>query len=335
MHLHKGKFPRKVLEEIVFRYLGVPDRDVVLGPSFGEDGAIVRVGDKLLVVACDPITGAVGWVGWLAVNASANDVAVQGARPRWFISCLLLPESADKSLISKICKQIDEASKALSLSVIGGHAEITPGLTRPVVIGSSIGIAEGRFVTSSGAKVGDDIILTKGVGIEGTAIIASDLRDRLKATFGARFLDEAESFFYRVSVVEEALVASELGATAMHDPTEGGVAGALHELADASGVGFHVYRKRLNVDSLTSRLCAHLKIDPLGLISSGSLLASAEPQNARKIVERIRARGIVATTIGKIVPSSEGRLIELRDGSVNVLPRPVSDEIWKVVGKRI
>ncbi|HID91451.1 TPA: hydrogenase, partial [Candidatus Bathyarchaeota archaeon] len=310
MPLETGKFPREVLEEIVFKHLGVPDGDVVLGPTFGEDAAIVRVADRLFAIACDPITGAERWVGWLAVNASANDVAVQGVRPRWFVSCILLPRGADRPLVARICEQIDEACRRLSMRVIGGHAEITPGLTHPVVIGTSIGVTSGGFITSSGARVGDRIVMTKGAGIEGTAIIASDLRERLRPKLGDPFLDEAESFFYKVSVVDEALTASSLGATAMHDPTEGGIAGGLHELADASGVGFRVRGRELFVHPITSRLCRLLSIDPLGLISSGTLLATARPGDAQRIVEELKAGGTFAAVIGQITPGSEGRLVE-------------------------
>lgn len=331
--LPKGKLPKKLLEEIVFKYLGVSDKDVVLGPSFGEDAAVLRINDKFLVVSCDPITGAEKWVGWLAVNASANDVAVQGARPRWFLSCILLPPDSNKSLVEEICKQMDYAARKLSMSIVGGHAEITPNLTRPIVIGSSAGITDGGYTASSKAGVGDAIILTKGVGIEGTAIIASDLRNHLKKNFSGVLLDRAESFFYKVSVVKEALIASKLEATAMHDPTEGGVAGALHELADASRVGFYIYRQKLFVDPITSRLCTFLNIDPLKLISSGTLLATARPENAEKIVRKLRRARIRAEIVGKIVHRSKGRRVEHVDGSVVDLPRPAHDDIWKVVAK--
>ncbi|MFQ6085983.1 MAG: AIR synthase family protein [Candidatus Bathyarchaeia archaeon] len=331
MGLPWGKLSRRVLEDVVFRHLGVTDSSVLLGPSFGEDAAILRVDDKLFVLACDPITGAEKWVGWLALNASANDVAVQGVRPRWFLSCILLPGDSNETRVEGISRQIGDAAQRISVSVVGGHTEVTPGLTRPIVIGSSIGLVEGRYVTSGGAKSGDKIVLTKGLGIEGTAIIASDLRATLRRDFDDTLLDEAESFFYQVSVVREALTAFRLGATAMHDPTEGGVAGGLHELADASKVGVYVERSKLIVDPITSRLCGHLKVDPLCLISSGTLLATASPEDSDEIVKELKRAGIRAAIVGDVVPRSRGRRMELEDGSVDDLPRPVTDEIWRVV----
>ena len=331
-----GKVPTEVLQKIVFKHLGTKRNDVVLGPSIGEDAAIVKVGREVLAVAADPITGAEEWLGWLAVNVSANDVATRGVQPRWFTSCMLLPKSSKEELIEKICSQMDKAARELNVAIIGGHCEITPSLEHPIVTGCSIGVAEdGKYVTSNGAKIGNKIILTKGTGIEGTAILASDRKKELLKIFDENFLRKAENFFTKISVVKDALTAFQTGGVlAMHDPTEGGVAGGLHELADASNVGFQVYEEKILVSEETRKICAHFEIDPLQLISSGSLLIVTEKEKTKEIVSRLSQNDVAASVIGEVTEPELGRKIVLRTGEKVELVRPLSDHLWTVLAKR-
>ena len=333
MRLPAGKVPPEVLEEIVFKRLGVESGDVLLGPSKGEDGAVVRVGSKVLVSSMDPITGAVERLGWLAVNINANDVATFGVKPRFFSSCILLPSGAESGVLREICNQIDSAAKKLGVAVIGGHSEVTPGLKHPIVVGYAFGVAEeGRYVTSGGAEAGDVIILTKGAGIEGTAILASERRERLSRELGEEVVKAAESFYDLISVVEDALTAFKAGGvTAMHDPTEGGVAGGIHEIADASGLGFEVFEEKIPVAPETSMICSYFNVDPLQLIGSGALLISVKPEYAGKVLEALESRGIRASKIGRFLPDPEKRIIVRGDGRAAELVRPVSDHLWKAL----
>ncbi|MGQ9459869.1 MAG: AIR synthase family protein [Candidatus Bathyarchaeaceae archaeon] len=330
-----GKVPTEVLQKIVFKHLGKKRKDVILGPSIGEDAAIVKVGKEVLVVAADPITGAEKWLGWLAVNVSANDVATRGVQPIWFTSCILLPKGSKEELIEKICRQMDKAAQQLDIAIVGGHCEITPGLEHPIVTGCSIGIAEnGKYVTSSGAKTENTIIMTKGTGIEGTAILASDRRKELLKVFDESFLRKAENFFTKISVVKDALTAFQTGGVlAMHDPTEGGVAGGLHELADASNVGFQMYEEKILVSEETRKICAHFEIDPLQLISSGCLLIVAEKGKTEEIVSRLSQNDVPASVIGEVTEPAFGRKMVLRTGERVELVRPVSDNLWTALAK--
>jgi len=175
MKLPYGKIPIDILKEVVFRNLGVKRSEVVLGPSAGIDGAVIDIADKSLVVSMDPITGAIERIGWLAVNINANDVATFGVAPAFFLSCILLPEGSDRKIVETISVQMDEVAKELGIAIVGGHCEVTPGLSNPIVVGCTIGITDkGNYVTAGGAKAGDKLILTKSVGIEVTAILASD-----------------------------------------------------------------------------------------------------------------------------------------------------------------
>ncbi len=330
MKFHAGKIPNQVLREIVFKRLGAKREDVILGPSIGEDGALVEVGGKVLVSSMDPITGAVNRIGWLAVNISANDVATFGVQPLFFSSCILLPEGSNERIVQVICDQIDRAAKKLGIAVIGGHSEVTPGIRHPIVVGYSIGITEkGRYVTSGGAKPGDQLVLTKSVGIEGTAILASDRREALMPKLGGSTLKTAESFFDQISVVEEAVSAFETGGvTAMHDPTESGVAGGIHELADASNVGVKVFEEKMSVAPETLRICEFFKIDPLQLVSSGALLISAKADSTDKILRRLASSNVKASVIGEVVASPQDRILVRKDGSAVELVRPVYDHLW-------
>ncbi len=330
-----GKVPVEVLRKIVFRNLGTKKNDVILGPAIGEDAAIVRAGKEILAVAMDPITGAEQRLGWLAVNVSANDVATCGVQPRWFNSCILLPEGSKGKLLERICSQMDEAARQLDVAIIGGHCEITPCLESPIVTGCSIGMADsGKYVTTSGAKIGDKIIMTKGTGIEGTAILASDRRIDLLKAFGRAFVEKAEGFFTEISVIKEALIAFKIGGvSAMHDPTEGGLAGGLHELSDAAKVGFRVYEEKILIPAETRKICAYFGIDPFQLISSGALLIAAKREKTEEIVGELSRNGIHASIIGEITKSSLGRSIVRRTGEQIELVRPIGDHLWTALAK--
>ena len=330
-----GKVPTEILEKIVFRNLGAKRDDVVLSPSLGEDAAIVKAGNKVLAVSSDPITGAEKWLGWLAVHVSANDVATRGVQPCWFNSIILLPKNSTTETIEKICTQMDKAARQLNIAIIGGHCEVTPGIDHPIVAGCAIGVAEdGKYVSSGGAKIGDRIILTKGAGIEGTAILASDRRQELLKVFDESFVDNAENFFKKISVVKEAITAFNTGGvSAMHDPTEGGVAGGLHELADAANVGFQVYENRILVPEETRKICEHFSVDPLQLISSGSLLVVADEEWADEIIGSLSRNGVEASVIGEVTEPKLGRKLVTGSGKETALVRPVSDHLWKALEK--
>jgi len=332
-----GKVPTEVLQEIVFQNLGAKREDVVLSPSIGEDAAIVQAGNEVLAVSSDPITGAEEWLGWLAVHVSANDVATRGVQPRWFNSIILLPRTSTTELIEKICTQMDKAARQLNVAIIGGHCEITPGIDHPIVSGCAIGVAEdGKYVSSSGAKIGDRIILTKGTGIEGTAILASDRKIELLEVFDENFVKKAENFFEKISVVKDAITAFRIGGvSAMHDPTEGGVAGGLHELADAANVGFQIYEKEILIPEETRKICAHFEVDPLQLISSGSLLIVAEEEKTDEIISSLSKNGVQASTIGEVTEPALGRNLVTKTGEKTELVRPVSDHLWKALAKPV
>lgn len=337
MSFPPGKVPTEILEKIVFKNLGAKREDVVLSPSVGEDAAIVKARNTILAISSDPITGAEEWLGWLAVHVSANDIATRGIQPRWFNSIILLPKNSTAELIEKICTQMDKAARQLNIAITGGHCEITMSIKNPIVTGCAVGVAEnGKYVTTSGAKIGNRIILTKGTGIEGTAILASDRKPELQKIFGESFVRKAENFFEKISVVKDALTAFRIGGvTAMHDPTEGGVAGGLHELANAANVGFQVYEEKILIPKETRKICEYYEIDPLQLISSGSLLIVTKEAKTDEIISSLIRDGGQASIIGEIIEPALGRNFVTKTGEKTKLARPVSDHLWTALSKLV
>ena len=335
MVLPPGKVPIKVLRSFVYKRLGSGRDDVVVGPGIGEDVAVLRAGSELLIVSSDPISGAVEQIGWLAVHICSNDVSTAGARPRWFVSTILLPEGAREESVGAICAQIDTAAREIGVAVVGGHTETTPGLSHPLVVGTMIGIAEsGKYVTTKGAHVNDEIIMTKGAGIEGTAILASDRKEIVERFCGAETMKRARAYLLEISVLKEALAAFSTGkVTSMHDPTEGGIAGGLHEMCDSSGKGFIVFKDRIMIRKETEEICRLFKVNPLELIGSGSLLITCSEGSSQEILDRLKEERVAASLIGKVTANPAQRQIILEDGRREPLPMPVSDRLWEALGR--
>jgi hydrogenase maturation factor len=300
-----GKLPQQDLIELLAGTLRTPDPRVILGPGLGKDAAVVEFGDRYLVTKTDPITFATDEIGWYVVHVNANDVACLGATPRWFIGTLLLPEGkADREQVEAIFEQLHAASDELNVTVVGGHTEITHGITRPIAVGAMMGeVMPEDLVRSDGARPGDVLILTKRIAVEGTAILTRELRRTLTDVFDPEFLDRAANFLHDpgISVVKDAAVIAEAGEVhAMHDPTEGGVATGIYELTGAAGCGAVIEAGELPIFEETQALCSHLHLNPLGIIASGSLLAAAAPDAVTPIMNALEAQGIEASAIGTV-----------------------------------
>ncbi|MGD2250650.1 MAG: AIR synthase family protein [Candidatus Methanofastidiosia archaeon] len=311
----RGKIPAEKLKTLVLPYLGVSNENIVVPPQVGEDAAVIAVGDEYLVVASDPITGAISDIGMYAVNINANDVACMGAAPQYFLSVLLVPQECTDDQLHKIARDISAEAESLGIAIIGGHTEALP-LEEPIVVGTMMGVTQ-KVITSAGAQLGDHIILTKGAAIEGTSILATDFFDILQKKVDIDTLEKAQAFLTKISVVKEALIAREY-ATAMHDPTEGGIVGALHELADASHTGFTVDVNKIFVFPETEKICSAFNINPLHVISSGSLLITVPPDHSHTLLKKLNTAGCTSQIIGGI---TEGRNLN-----------PVEqDELWRII----
>ncbi len=329
-----GKLRAATLQAIFDKH---PLRDprVVVGPKVGEDAAIIDMGERYLVATTDPITFATDEIAWYALQVNANDVAVRGARPRWFLATLLLPAgAATDASATALLDQLHAACEELDIALVGGHTEITRGLDRPIVVGTMLGEVEKvKLVTTGGARVGDAVIMTKGVPLEGAAIIAREKEAELRARgVPAAAIHKAKGFLRApgLSVLPEVEIACELADVhAMHDPTEGGIATALVELADAAGVGLRIDRDRIMLLPEGKLLCEAFGLDPLGTIASGALLATLAPADAGIVIHALARESIDCHFIGQVVPREEG--VTLVSGSRRE-PMPVfpQDEIAKI-----
>ncbi|WP_297067559.1 AIR synthase family protein [Thermococcus sp.] len=326
-----GKIPPGVLEKLVFTHLGARDGRVLIGSGRGIDAAAIAFGDRVLVASTDPITGTEENIGFYAIHINANDVATFGARPRWFLVSILLPEMADESTLERVMRDLHENATGLGVSIVGGHTEVTPGLAKTIVVGTMVGEVDRKMlVTPKGAKPGDVLILTKWVGLEGTSIIAQKRKKELEEAFGKKFVERARTMMGMISIVEEALTAAGIGVSAMHDPTEGGIANGLHEMADAAGLGFRVYAERIPIRKETLKVCRFYGLNPLALISSGALLIATPSGKVDDIISALREKGIHATVIGNFLEDRNVRVLVEEKGE-RKLPQPKSDELWKVV----
>jgi len=332
--LPTGKLPLELLQQLLAAYTGTDER-LVSGPRVGEDVAVVDMGDRYMVIKTDPITFATDEIGWYAVHVNANDIATSGATPRWMLATILLPEGATTPLsVEAIFRQLHDACRDLGVTLVGGHTEVTHGLGRPIVVGVMVGeVARERLLTTAGARVGDRVLLAKGVPIEATAIIAheksADLRRR---GYDEAFLRRARGLLRDpgISVVAAARrAAAHPGVHAMHDPTEGGLATGLHELAVAAGAGLRLDVERVPVLPEGRRLCAEYGLDPLGAIASGALIVAVEPAAAEALIAAFEGDGVPCADIGELVPASEG-ITMVRDGERCPLPRYDSDEITRI-----
>ena len=335
--LPPGKLPASLLAELLSS-LPTRDAQLVLGPAVGEDAAIIDFApgsERLLVAKIDPITFATDEIGYYAVNVCANDLAVTGATPRFYLPAVFLPEdNAGAAQARLIFDQIGAACAQHSIVVAGGHSEITPSVSRPVVAGAMLGeVSRDRYVSTHGCRPSDAILLAGSVPVEGTSIIARERRDVLLARgWQAAELDRAAHFLYDpgISVMAPAHAAATTGlVTAMHDPTEGGVATGLLELAVAAGVGLDVDLDSLPIADLSRRLCAAFGLDPLGVIASGALLAACAPEDAPFVLEAWRACGRPGAVIGRATPHA-GNYIARRNGKPVEFPRFAVDEITKL-----
>ena len=323
-----GKLPIDLLANTISD-MPLLDPRIILGPGIGLDCAVIDIGDKYLVLKSDPITFATEDIGWYAVQINANDIVTTGADPYWFISTLLLPaKQTNQALVEKITKQISAACTQIGVSVIGGHTEITHNLDRPILVGTMIGeVPHDRLITPLGAVAEDRILLSKGVPIEATSILAREFSNELlnyqtsQSDLNLDDIELAQGFLHHpgISVLQEAKIAANSSEVhAMHDATEGGLYTALWELAAASGLSLWAEPTSVYIPSVSRRICQKLGIDPLGAIASGALLIVAPAGSSHKIQQEINSAGIHCSEIGHVLgkPSNNKTLQALYE-SVN------------------
>lgn len=324
-----GKVPEQVLKRSVLQQIHNRRDEVLLGASVGEDCAAVMLAeDEMLVMSTDPITGTVQDIGQLAVQITINDLASAGAQPIGVMLTVLLPERISEQKLRHMMQQAEATCAKADMQIIGGHTEITKAVNQPIISVVGVGKAKkGKLISTGGARAGMDLVITKWIGIEGTSILAKEKERQLLTRFEPSFIDQAKTFDSFLSVLPEASIAVQYGAAAMHDVTEGGIFGALWEMAEASGVGLRIDLKKIPVRQETIEICEFFDINPYELISSGSMLIAAG--DGGQIVYELEKQGIHAVVVGKAVEGND-RIIYTADEQ-RFLEPPKSDELYKVI----
>ncbi len=329
-----GKLPVDLLNRLLAQ---APTQDprVLLGPGIGIDCAIVKTGDTLQVFKSDPITFATDQIGWYVVQVNANDIVTTGAVPRWMLITMLLPEQGTTvGYVEQIAAQVSKACRDIGITLIGGHSEVTAGLDRPVLVGTLVGeVKQEDLVTPRGARPGDRLLLTKGIPIEATAILAREFPEELAAGgFSPEEIHKAQEFLTDpgISIVKDVKVALQAGKiTAMHDPTEGGLATAIWEISEACGRSIYFDPATIYIPDLSARICRVFDLDPLGAIASGALLFTAPPGDGLKIRQALEQRGILCMEIGAVEDGPVSVWVASGNGR-ELLLRPQRDEIARL-----
>ncbi len=322
--LGPGKLKRLVLDQLASKH-----DDVLLSPSLGEDASVIDFGENVCVVSTDPITGALENMGRLAVHVACNDIAATGAVPLGIQVALLLPVGSGDQDIETIMADIEREARALNIQILGGHTEITSAVKQNVVVLTALGKAgRGEFIPSGGAQPGDKIILTKGVGLEGAGILASDYGQLLKEKgVSQKAIKKARKFFDQISVVPEGIIGARHKVTAMHDVTEGGVIGAIYEMVSAAKRGFIVWEEKIYIPEAVKEICLALQIDPLRIISSGAMLMTSP--NPEAVIDALEDEGIKTSVIGEI--REEGRKLIRKDNRQEDIKEFPRDELWRFI----
>ncbi|MGN1140640.1 MAG: AIR synthase family protein [Oliverpabstia sp.] len=325
-----GKLPEPILIRSVLKQVKHRREEVLVGPAVGQDCAVVQVEpDEVLVMSTDPITGTVKDLGSHSIHITANDLAASGAEPIGVMLTVMLPDTVEEPEVKKMMQEAEATCKILNMEVLGGHTEITNVVRQPLISVTGVGkIKKSRVITTLQVQPEQDIVVTKWIGLEATTILAKEKEEELRKRFPAGIVDMAIGFDQFLSVVPESRIAMEHGVTAMHDITEGGVFGALWEMASGAGVGLEVDLKKIPIRQETVEICQYFDLNPYQIMSSGSMMIAVD--DGHELVRKLEKAGIHAAVVGR---TNAGNDRILRNGEdVRYLDKPQPDELYKVLG---
>ena len=324
-----GKVPENVLKRSVINQIKTKRQEVLLGAGVGEDCAVLQLqADEVMVLSTDPITGTVKDIGKFAVTITANVIASAGAEPIGVLLTILLPDGTIEEELKVMMQQMQEVCEEANIQIMGGHTEVTSAVNRAVISVTGVGkVKKDQLIETRGAKVGQDIVVSKWIALEGTSIIAKEKEESLRERFSVDFINSAKNFDGYISVLPESRIAVRHCVSAMHDVTEGGIFGALWEMAEASNVGLEIFLKKIPVKQETIEICEFYGINPYELISSGCMLIATD--DGMGLVHELEKAGIHAVVIGKATKGNDRVL--LNDDEKRFLEPPKVDELYKVI----
>lgn len=324
-----GKVPENVLKRSILKQIKTKRPEVLVGADVGEDCAIIGLQpDEVMVLSTDPITGTTKEMGRWAVMISANDIASSGAEVVGVLVCALLPPRIREIKIRELMQEIEACCQELNIQVVGGHTEVTDAVNRPVLSVTGIGkVKKERMIPTKGAKPGQDIVITKWAALEGTAILAKEKEEELLQKFPAFLIEEAKGYSQYLSIIKEAAIAGKSNVSAMHDITEGGVFGALWEMAESAGVGLTIDLKKIPIKQATVEICNYFDVNPYEMMSSGSLMLAAD--NGYDLVRVLEEAGIHAAVIGKVTEGNDR--VVTKGEETRFLEPPKTDQLYKAL----
>lgn len=336
-----GKVSDDFFRRHILSHLGAPSPLLEVKPQMGVDAAVLRVGERYLVVAEDPIFPTPGLplesFGWFTVHIGASDVAVLGVKPQFLSYSLLLPPGTPEEEVAVIVRSISAACRELGIAIVGGHTGYYPAVTVPTIGGVTVFALADRVISPAGARPGDRLLLTKGAAIEAAGLLAAVFGEEMRqAGIPEGTVREAAAQVYQMSVVKDALTAAAAGGVhAMHDATEGGVLRGVYEMAEAAGLGVQLELDRIPVSPATAATCRYFGIDPLAAISEGTLVLAVAPEAAPEVLSALHRAGIAAAEVGSFLPAAEGKVALRADGSSVPLSPPEVDPFWEVFFSRL
>lgn len=328
--LETGKVPESVLKRSVFKKLTVKRPEVLVHSGIGEDCSVLSAREDAIVLSTDPITGTAKDIGKLAFHITANDIASSGAELIGMLLTIILPPGSTEQELKQIMEDITTQATAFGVEILGGHTEVSEAVNQTLVSVTGVGkLPADRVVKTGGLKPGQDIVVTKWIGLEGSSILAKEKEEELNRELPPELVEQAKDFDKLLSVVPDAKIAMETGVTAMHDVTEGGIFGALWEMASASGVGLDVDLKKIPIRQETIEICEVFDINPYMLISSGSMLIGTD--HGSRLVEGLKKAGIHSAVVGF---ATEGNDRIIRNGEeTRYLEPPKVDELFRALSK--
>ena len=323
-----GKLPEQVLVRSVIRKISHRREEVLFGPGVGRDCAALQLGeDEIFVMSADPITGTSKDIGSHCIHVTANDLAAAGAQPVAVMVTAMLPPRTEEKELQKIMEDMENTCEKLDMEVIGGHTEVTDVVNRPVLSVTGVGKMKRQdALFEKKLEAGQDLVVTKWIGLEGTSIVAKEKEQELRKVFSDPFVRTAQEFDQYLSVIPESKTAMEHGVRVMHDVTEGGIFGALWEMAEGSGVGLEIDLKKIPIRQETIEVCEQFGLNPYVLMSSGSMLIGTE--HGEILVRRLQEAGISAAVVGQAMDGNDRNL--RNGGEVRYLDKPQSDELYKI-----
>ncbi|HJX70094.1 MAG TPA: AIR synthase family protein [Dehalococcoidia bacterium] len=334
-----GKISPEIFNELIFPRLGAHNKSVIVGPQHGVDVGIVEIGNKAVALTTDPvfIVPEYGWerAAWFALHILVSDAVTSGLKPRFLSIDLNLPMEMTKGQLEIVWETIHQECQRLGISIVCGHTARYENCHYPMVGGATVlSVGEkDEYVTPKMARAGDKIIITKGPAIEATGIFATMFPKLIEREYGPSFSKRAQQIFYKMSVVEDAMIAvstgvREKGVTAMHDATECGIWGGLFEIAQAADLGVRVEKEQIVIEDCITEICRYFGIDPYSSISEGTLIITCREHKAQEVVQALSQKRIASSIVGELTNPSQG-IVLVEEGEERKLEHPIVDPFWK------